>query len=122
METLIEHIEEKEKRYESSKFYHSEWNIQISVHGQIQQHADHRGVLPLLLEGCSIQVGSIANLGSWGFVWVANRHFTSKHTHPVDVWVKQGCTCCNAQMGDVNQNNNRTILWQETQKTQSNKV
>ena len=36
-----------------------------------------------------------------------NRRFTSKHTHPVDVWVKQGCTCCNAQMGDLNQNNNK---------------
>ena len=23
-----------------------------------------------------------------------NRSFTSKHAHPVDVWVKQGCTCC----------------------------
>ena len=52
-----------------------------------------------------------------------NRSFTSKHTHPVDVWVKQGCTCCNAQMGDLNQNNNKNILWQKTQKTQqSNKV
>ena len=46
-----------------------------------------------------------------------NRSFTSKHTHPVDVWVKQGCTCCNAQMGDLNQNNNKNILWQKTQKT-----
>ena len=52
-----------------------------------------------------------------------NRSFTSKHTHPKDAWVKQGCTCCNAQMGDLNQNNNKNILWQKTQKTQqSNEV
>ena len=48
---------------------HSKHNIQMSVHGQTQQHADHGGVLPLLLE--SIQVRSMASLGSWGFVWVA---------------------------------------------------
>ena len=30
--------------------------------------------------------------------------------------MKQGCTCCNAQMGDLNQNNNKNILWQKTQR------
>ena len=52
-----------------------------------------------------------------------NRSFTSKHTHPVDVWVKQDCPCCNAQMVDLNQNNNKICFGQKTQMTQqSNKV
>ena len=55
--------------------------------------------------------------------FVNNISFTSKHTHPVDVEVKQGCTCCNAQMGDHNQNNNKNILWSKDSKNQpSNKV
>ena len=46
-----------------------------------------------------------------------------QNTHPVDVGVKQGCTCCIAEMSDLNQNNNKNLLWQKTQKTQqSNKV
>ena len=29
--------------------------------------------------------------------------------HPVDVLVEQGCTCCNAQMDDLNLNINNNI-------------
>ena len=40
-----------------------------------------------------------------------NRRFTSKLTQPMEVWVKQGYTPhCDAQMDDLNQNNNRNIL------------
>ena len=41
----------------------------------------------------------------------------------MEVWVKQGYTCCDAHMDDPNQNNNKNILCQKTQKAQqSNKV
>ena len=45
-----------------------------------------------------------------------NSSFTSKHTHPVDVWVKQGCTPCYAQLGDLNQNNNKISFWSKDSK------
>ena len=51
------------------------------------------------------------------------REVSLQSTHPVEVWVKQDYTPSYAQLGDLNQNNNKNILGQKTQKTQqSNKL
>ena len=53
---------------------HGKHIVQMSVHGQIKQHAIHGRILLLLPEGCSIQVRSMANLGCLGCIWVAFFH------------------------------------------------